>query len=80
VSEAARTGLREAHAHLGALGEWLVTPSLASCGSIEACLDRVREAAAGAAPGAWVRFLGARVGGRGAELGGACRRERRGRR
>lgn len=61
MSQAARTGLREAHAHLGALGEWLVTPSLASCESVEACLDRVRRAVAEARRGAWVRFLGARV-------------------
>lgn len=61
VASGKPTRLREAHAHLAALGESLSIPSLASCASVRECLERVREAAAARAPGEWVRFLGARV-------------------
>lgn len=56
-------GLREAHAHLAALGESLVTPSLATCASVAECLHQVRERASERRSGGWVRFLNARVEG-----------------
>jgi predicted amidohydrolase YtcJ len=60
VSTGRERGLREAHAHLGALAEWLATPTMAGCSSIGECLAMIGDAAGRAAPGAWVRFLGAR--------------------
>lgn len=59
--------LREAHAHLPALGQSLRLPDVSGCGSVGACLARVREEAAraraesGAAP--FARLAGARVEG-----------------
>ncbi len=55
--------LREAHAHLAALGESLTIPSLAGCTCIGNCLESLRNAAAAAPPGAWVRLAAARVAG-----------------
>lgn len=52
--------MREAHAHLASLGQSLAMPSLESCASLDECLDRVRNAAAAAAPGAFVRLHSAR--------------------
>lgn len=56
-----RTGLREAHAHVAALGESLSIPSLATCTCVAECLERVREEVTRCRPGGWVRFLSARV-------------------
>lgn len=52
--------MREAHAHLASLGQSLAMPSLESCANLAECLDRVRTAAAAAAPGAFVRLHSAR--------------------
>lgn len=53
--------LRDAHLHLGALGAELSCVNLAGCAGVAECLSRVRAAAREAAPGAWVRCVGARV-------------------
>lgn len=55
--------LREAHGHLGMLGEALRQPNLASCTSVGECLEAVRRAAGAAKPGEWVLIRGARVEG-----------------
>ena len=56
--------LREAHAHLLAYGQSLVTPSLALCTSLAECLALIRDAAAkaklnGRGQGDWLRFAAA---------------------
>ncbi len=53
--------MREHHAHIAAYGQSLSLPNLATCGSLEECLDCVRDAAAEVRAGGWVRMLGARV-------------------
>ncbi|MGD9690018.1 MAG: amidohydrolase [Phycisphaerales bacterium] len=61
--------LREAHAHLAALGESLHIPSLASCDSVSSCLHAaanererlLRGARRAGAPAPFVRFTAARV-------------------
>ncbi|HYE03495.1 MAG TPA: amidohydrolase family protein [Phycisphaerales bacterium] len=60
--------MREAHAHLIALGEALAIPDLADCAGLDDCLARVGWAAAGARAGPqpagrapFVRLSGARV-------------------
>lgn len=55
--------LREAHAHLPALGEWLTLTHLADCTSLSECLDLVRRdvAAARASGSDFVRMTSARV-------------------
>lgn len=55
--------LREAHAHVGALGEALATPTLADCTSVEECLERIRLEAGRAGPGEWLRMASARIEG-----------------
>jgi len=57
--------IREAHAHLAALGESLELVSLAACASLAECLGVVRQAAEAAGPGAspFVRLHSARVQG-----------------
>lgn len=52
--------MREAHAHLASLGQSLAMPSLESCRGLADCLERVRAAAAAAAPGAFIRLHSAR--------------------
>ena len=52
--------MREAHTHLASLGQSLAMPSLESCRGLADCLDRVRAAAAAAAPGAFIRLHSAR--------------------
>ncbi|CAN5869398.1 amidohydrolase [soil metagenome] len=58
-------GLREAHAHLPGLGEWLTTPRLDDCASLGECLARVSAAAHDArSAGLWLaRLTSARVQG-----------------
>ncbi len=53
--------MTEAHAHVGALGEWLSMPDLAACTGIECCLDTLGAASRDGA--GWVRGVGARVAG-----------------
>lgn len=54
--------MREAHAHLAALGESLTIPSLEGCKGLAECLHGVRSAAATmVTPGAWVRLHSARI-------------------
>ena len=53
--------MREHHAHIAAYGQSLALPNLADCGSLEECLDCVRDAAAEVRAGGWVRMLGARI-------------------
>ncbi|MCC6322093.1 MAG: amidohydrolase family protein [Phycisphaerales bacterium] len=53
--------MREAHAHILALGESLTIPSLAACASVAECLDAVRRAADRLPAGAWVRLKSARI-------------------
>lgn len=53
-------GAREAHAHLWALGEALVTPSVDACRSVEECLEVVAARAGATRAGGWIRLRGAR--------------------
>lgn len=53
--------MREAHAHILALGESLTIPTLDRCGSVGECVEAVRAASGRAEPGAWIRFHSARV-------------------
>jgi predicted amidohydrolase YtcJ len=59
--------IREAHAHLPALGEWLITPRMDAVASLDECLARVRQevltqkAGGGGGTGVFARFIGARV-------------------
>lgn len=55
--------LREAHAHLGMLGESLLQPSLERCASVAECLDVVGRAASAAEAGGWALVRAARVEG-----------------
>ncbi|HZW05944.1 MAG TPA: amidohydrolase family protein [Phycisphaerales bacterium] len=55
--------MREAHGHLGMLGESLRQPSLQGCASVGECLERLREAASGVGPGGWLLVRGARTEG-----------------
>lgn len=55
--------LREAHVHLGMLGEALRQPNLAACESVGECLAAVTRAARAATPGGWVLIRGARTEG-----------------
>lgn len=57
---AVHSGVREAHCHIGLLGEAMALPDLGACSSLKECLDRVREAAAETSPGSWLRFKSAR--------------------
>ncbi len=52
--------MREAHCHIGLLGESLGLADLDGCASLLACLDRVRQASAETSVGAWLRLKGAR--------------------
>lgn len=53
--------LREAHGHLGMLGDALRQPDLAKCQSLAECLELIRSAASGAAAKSWVLIRGARI-------------------
>ncbi|MFT3684002.1 MAG: amidohydrolase family protein [Phycisphaerales bacterium] len=55
--------LREAHGHLGMLGESLRQPNLSACGSVGECLDVIGRAVAGVERGGWLLVRGARVEG-----------------
>ncbi len=55
--------LREAHAHLGMLGESLLQPSLERCASVAECLDVVGRAASAAGAGGWALVRAARIEG-----------------
>lgn len=52
--------LREAHAHIYAHGQELSLPNLASCGSLEECLEVVSRECARLAPGEWCLVMAAR--------------------
>ncbi|HYD00874.1 MAG TPA: amidohydrolase family protein, partial [Phycisphaerales bacterium] len=63
IERPAGIALREAHGHLGMLGESLRQPSLERCGSVSECLELLRAGASGVAKGGWLLVRGARVEG-----------------
>lgn len=53
--------IREAHGHLGMLGESLRQLSLASCTGVRECLDALQTGAASTPKGKWLLVRGARI-------------------